>query len=329
MPRLSILVPSRGPAELLERTLVSVLEHRPEECEVLVADMFGYADPYDLAAEGLVRFLPLPRRTCPLEALNQAVRHSQGDLLHVLAAGMEVSPGWTDAALERFEESPTLGCVAPLILDGTRSETLLAAGLEISGSGEPVWRGAQARLADRWQRPGTPLGCILPAGFYRREALPKPRAFDPRFGLKAADAALAVRLKQAGWQAVFEPRSQVTLTAAPQPSWGEAVSGGRGRERFFWHQWRKSPGVCRLVLHPFSLLWTSLAGPRPAATLLGRLWGSLDAVWPIREGSETVPPPPQPEGDHREGLHRGPSSPDHIRTVTAQARREHPVSRAA
>ncbi len=49
-PRLSILIPALGIAEELERTLLSVLENRPEDAEVVVVDAFGYDDPYDLGS---------------------------------------------------------------------------------------------------------------------------------------------------------------------------------------------------------------------------------------------------------------------------------------
>ena len=55
MPRLSILIPALGSPEALETTLLSVLENRPHDCQVLVALGIDYANPYQLDDE--VEFL--------------------------------------------------------------------------------------------------------------------------------------------------------------------------------------------------------------------------------------------------------------------------------
>ena len=55
MPRLSIVIPSVADCNLLEDSLVSVLENRPADCEILVVHNRPYDDPYALAGE--VRFL--------------------------------------------------------------------------------------------------------------------------------------------------------------------------------------------------------------------------------------------------------------------------------
>ncbi len=60
MPRLAIIISAVGSVESWEGTLVSVLENRPADCEIIVALSQPYADPYDLKDE--VRFVaPLGR----------------------------------------------------------------------------------------------------------------------------------------------------------------------------------------------------------------------------------------------------------------------------
>ena len=51
MPRLSIVVFCFHDTQLLEETLVSVLQNRPDNSEVLVMHDGTYEDPYDLADE--------------------------------------------------------------------------------------------------------------------------------------------------------------------------------------------------------------------------------------------------------------------------------------
>ena len=55
MPRLSIVVFCFHDSQLLEETLVSVLQNRPDNSEVLVMHDGTYEDPYDLVDE--VRFI--------------------------------------------------------------------------------------------------------------------------------------------------------------------------------------------------------------------------------------------------------------------------------
>ena len=51
MPRLSIVIPVLGNVEGLEDTLVSVLENRPVDCQIVVVLNRPYDDPYDLKDE--------------------------------------------------------------------------------------------------------------------------------------------------------------------------------------------------------------------------------------------------------------------------------------
>ena len=51
MPRLSIIIPHRNNDQRLEETILSVLENRPRDCEVIVVHDGSYRDPYDLGDE--------------------------------------------------------------------------------------------------------------------------------------------------------------------------------------------------------------------------------------------------------------------------------------
>ena len=59
MPRLAIIISAVGSIEALENTLVSVLENRPADCDVVVVHSKPYSDPYELKNE--VRFVSAPR----------------------------------------------------------------------------------------------------------------------------------------------------------------------------------------------------------------------------------------------------------------------------
>ena len=69
VPRLSIVIPCLGGAADFDGTLVSVLQNRPADCEVLVLHTEPYDDPYGLRNE--VRFME--SRGSLVDLLNVAV----------------------------------------------------------------------------------------------------------------------------------------------------------------------------------------------------------------------------------------------------------------
>jgi len=58
VPRLAVVIPFEGNTKALEDTLVSVLENRPDDSEVLVVLGKPYQDPYALGDE--VEFVAAP-----------------------------------------------------------------------------------------------------------------------------------------------------------------------------------------------------------------------------------------------------------------------------
>ena len=94
MPRLAIVISAVGNVQSLEGTLVSVLENRPADCEIVVALNRPYADPYELKGE--VRFVTA--RGATVAGINQALAATRAPFVHLLASGCQVTEGWTDEA---------------------------------------------------------------------------------------------------------------------------------------------------------------------------------------------------------------------------------------
>jgi hypothetical protein len=273
VPRLSIIIPVLGSADRLETTLVSVLENRPHDCEILVVHSAPYEDPYDLAEE--VRFLPVERGTGLVDSINTAIQASNGCFLHVLAAGSEVTDGWTERPLAHFQD-PRVASVSPLIVDSLDQHDTLAAGL-----GYSCWRGRvivtcppKATIRDSCTAPSTEiLGPLVQAAFYRRSALEMAGGLPGEVGDVLADVDLALALRFAGYKAVIEPQSIVRATAELLATPRLGFRRGLAAERLFWRAapmagWWKS-----LAAHPLGMLIESLqAVPRPAAltALVGR-----------------------------------------------------------
>ncbi|MEZ6092241.1 MAG: glycosyltransferase family 2 protein [Pirellulaceae bacterium] len=124
MPRLSIIIPLRSNLELFEATLVSVLENRPDECEVIVAHDGSYDDPFDLAGE--VCFAVADDQAL-VNLVWAATQIATSPVVHVLADGFLASEDWTRAAVDAFDDEE-VQCATPLICDQESDHTILAAG---------------------------------------------------------------------------------------------------------------------------------------------------------------------------------------------------------
>ncbi len=276
MTRLSIVIPVLGNVAELERTLVSVLANRPDDCEVLAILNTDYDDPYNLAEE--VRFLAARPRSRYIECANVGIARSEAPIVHILSAGMEVQEGWADAALESFD-NPQVAAVAPLILSSDDSHRPLSAGVMYRSGGTRVTR--SLRTAEKLLGPDqqhTLFGPSSSAAFYRVGALDAVGGGLPNtLGNDLADIQLAMELHATGYESVFDPR--VEILADELPSWdGHGFRHGLHAERMFWLHAAERGKLKSLFLHPFTVLAdavSSLPSPAVFTQLLGRLAGCL------------------------------------------------------
>lgn len=273
MPRLAIIIPAVRSIESLETTLVSVLENRPDDCEILVVLNQAYGDPYQL--EGEVRFIASTPGDSAMRCINRGLDEATSEIVHVLASGCTIAQGWTDEPLEQFRD-PRIAAVAPLVCNVARPERVLTAGVGYSAGGaRRLYGGRTIRFVKRGLRP-IHGACGL-AAFYRKSALDALGGFPIDLGDTLADVDLAWSLRHIGYQTVVEPSSQVFAPAEmfqPQRGFRQAMY----RERLFW---RNAPAVgwpLALACHPLNMAMELLASiPRLAMVtqLLGRLCGAL------------------------------------------------------
>jgi hypothetical protein len=270
VPRLSIIIPVLGSAARLETTLVSVLENRPSDCEIIVVHNAPYDDPYNLAGE--VRFVQTPPKAGLAESVNEAIEASIGGIVHLLAAGLEVTDGWTERILEHFAD-PRVASVAPLIVDMLDRQSRLAAGLEYSAR--------RGRVVRTKMPPGDSttgiLGPLGLAAFYRRSALELVGGLSPVVGDSVADVDLALSLRAAGYRGVLEHRSTVFAARHDIACSHAGFKTGLAAERLFWRAapiagWGKS-----ILAHPVGVIGEFVRGlPTVGAftALLGRIVGA-------------------------------------------------------
>ncbi len=276
MPRLSITILSKQGPRALETTMVSVLENRPADCEIVVALGHTYDDPYHL--DGEVRFLGGDAAACGLSARNAALAECRGDVIHLLESGTQVSDGWADAALAHFDRDAHIGSVAPLALDDC-GQKVVSAGIEYSLGGKRKSRLATmtlSRICESHARPELVLGPSSAAGFYRRAAL---LAACESLGCVATDATadvdVALSLAAMGYLAVLEPRC-VVYGVESRAKTQATLAAGRAAETVFWRHAASAGWCLSLVAHAALLAGeavATIARPALAKRLLGRLAG--------------------------------------------------------
>jgi hypothetical protein len=99
VPRLSIIVPHLHDDSGLELTLLSILENRGRDLEVLISHDGSYTDPYSLGQDEAV--LIESRKGSSLSSqLNLAVASACSPYIQVLMPGTVLENGWYNEALE-------------------------------------------------------------------------------------------------------------------------------------------------------------------------------------------------------------------------------------
>jgi hypothetical protein len=255
-PRLSIVIPAADSAAL-EDTLVSVLENRPADAEIVVIPALPYDDPWNIAEE--VRFIPAPVGAGLVGCVNVGVAASVGSVIHVLAGGWKATEGWTDRALERFEDRG-VGAVVPLGVSAVDRDQVVCTGIRRTLGGRSRLL-APARRAAPLPRPSAPA---LEAGFWRADVLTRAAGFSTACGDANAAADMAALLACAGLEVVVEPSSRIVW--GPARRRGSAFLAGLHAERLFWRSLAADSIVPALVAHAVEIV-RHAAARAPLGTL--------------------------------------------------------------
>lgn len=278
-PALSIVVPTVADVAGLEATLVSVLENRPADCEIVVPFACRYDDPWNIGEE--VRLIPAPPHADLTACVNLGVSAARGRVIHVLAAGWRATHGWAEAALARFDEDagPAGGgavvAVVPLVVSPEEPARVTSAGLRLTRGGRRLRLVPSARQARR-DAPGfdparlAPSAPVLEAGFWRSDLLRAvPGGFAAACGDGWCDADMSVLIEAVGGRVVVAGQS-VVLAGAERSKPGAFLRGLRA-ERVFWRSLAQRPAVSAVLRHAWEVVRAAVAEPLAAVPmLLGR-----------------------------------------------------------
>lgn len=167
MPRLSIIVPYRHDDLRMETTILSVLENRPRDCEVIVVHDGSYEDPYNLDDE--VVYVEESRSASISTLLNAGLMAACSPVVCVLMDGVSAVGDWAEPALQHFQRAK-VSAVAPLVQQAQR----LLLGLNHNAINSPT-RLQRAELEQICVAPiaagDTCVAPIAAAGFYRRKVM--------------------------------------------------------------------------------------------------------------------------------------------------------------
>ena len=244
--RLSVVVPVVD-AAMLEETLVSVLEHRPEHCEIVVALGTAYDDPWNIREE--VTFVEAPRAAGLVGCVMAGMAAAEGDVIHVLAPGWRATDGWTEPALRHFA-NPAVAAVVPLAVAESDHDQPVAAGIRRTPGGRSVTIVPRRKSGGIATGP-LPSAPLLEAGFWRAEVL-RGIGLSTACGdaLAAADAAAGLAAARA--QVVLEPAARVV--SGPVPGRSSAFLAGLRAERLFWRSLACERIVPALLAHAGEVL---------------------------------------------------------------------------
>lgn len=206
MPRLSIIIPHRNDQQL-EETLLSVLENRPRDCEIIVAHDGSYHDPYDLADE--VVYVQEEPESTVVELMNAGLMAACSPVVCTLLDGVTVAANWAELALKRFARSE-VAAVAPQVQIGRR----VVAGIDTNA----IYNASKLRSAHVERKDAGAVAPIMAAGFFRRKLLLAIGGWNDEISAATADVELALLMSVLELVCECEPQVVVTASADNVPS---------------------------------------------------------------------------------------------------------------
>jgi hypothetical protein len=266
---LTILIPSSNVQDC-EDLLVSVLQNRPRSTDVVVVHAAPYHDPYSLAAE--VRFVEAAGITSVAELLNLGLRQIRSEIVHILGPQTRVVEGWTESPVAWFDH-PEIASVSPLSSNLHDGNSVTAGVTYQVGGRRRIVQGTRSDVLAREHK--RVLGPTFAAGFYRRSAVAEVGGFSADVGDDLADVDMALSLKEAGWEAVVDPRCHVDEVGATS-STTSRLSQAWYAERLFWRHARSHVWPLSLICHPWEVVSAMASLSTFAPQLLGRLLANFE-----------------------------------------------------
>jgi hypothetical protein len=213
VPRLSIIIPHLLDDSGLEITLLSILENRESDFEVLLAHDGRYNDPYGLDQDELILIESEPGASFS-QQLNLAVSAACSPVVQVLLPGAVVDPNWSDEALHLLRDK-SVSAVCQPIQDRETKDVYLG----ISGESLP-----HRRVTDSADIAAAPLLC---GGLFRKRLLKSIGGWLEPCTREVAEVEFALLVSAMDIE--IETAEQVTIQAPKRVAAGQEAGYEIGR----------------------------------------------------------------------------------------------------
>ncbi len=264
MPRLSIIVPHLQDDSGLELTLLSVLENRESDFEILIAHNGRYDDPYKLDQDEAI-LIESEAEVSFSEQLNLAIASACSPIVQVLLPGAVVQPNWCDEALAILKDRDISAVCMP-IADAESSEVYLG----LSRDSLP-----HRRIANS---PKDAAGPLLCGGVFRKRMLRNICGWLPSSQREIAEVELA--LLTAVLELKIETAEESTIRAPKRVAIGQEagfeIGRGCGQLACAYASIDGTGVVIDSVVRRLGHLASGLMSPKTVAERLGWVMGIRD-----------------------------------------------------
>lgn len=201
MPRLSVIIPHLADPGLLENSLLSVLENRPPDTEIILVHNGSYADPYQLSDE-LVLVDAGPTSNL-MDLINAGVLAACAPIVNTVIEGVVVTAGWSDNAVDLMQGHAEVGAMAIPV----RRRASLSYGLDAQKlKSVRNWKTAQFLSRRSAQICAAPeIAC----GFFRKSLLMALDGFAPVSNTLVAEVDFATCLEKLGQGCLCDTHAEV------------------------------------------------------------------------------------------------------------------------
>ncbi len=272
---------------------ISRLEHRP--LELSIVDCASSDASAEIAARAelreIGRTLHRSERNLGFAAgMNRALAATAAPYVLVLNPDTLVEPDFVGRLLARLEAAAALrvGAVTARLLrpssDGERP-ILDACGMHLTMSWRHLDRGSDLPDRGQWQTPERVFGGTGAATLFVRQALDdvalEGQVFDPDFHTYREDAELCFRLRERGWEVLYEPAARAVHRRANLPrrrrDMPQAVNYHSLKNRYLLRIYHQTAGNLLLTALPtltrdLAALVYVLLFERPSLGAYGWLW---------------------------------------------------------
>ncbi|MEO8196703.1 MAG: glycosyltransferase family 2 protein [Thermoanaerobaculia bacterium] len=313
----AILVVTHDSADDLAAAFAAVARLDPPPAELVVVDCAStdrsVAEARAAAPPGLpVQIAPLGQNLGFAGGMNRAIALATAPYLLTLNADALLPPGFLAPLVARFEASDgaRVAAVTPRLVRPAEPAggppRLDACGMRLSWTWRHFDRGSGEADRGQFARPERVFGGTGAATLWRRAALDDValagQIFDERFHTFREDAELCFRLRERGWEIVYEPAAVATHRRSVLPERRSALPAWVNRQslqnRYLLRIDHQTPGnflwtlPATLTRDLAALLWV-LVRERSSLPAYAWLWKSRRALLAHRrlvQSRRTVPP---------------------------------------